>query len=77
MTSFAACGTFSTTRIDAGRHERIRVHLELCDPCRDQYTFEGSFLRSVGGLLDDDSDMRSLRSRIETALLEHGFPRRE
>jgi mycothiol system anti-sigma-R factor len=61
--------------IDADRKERIRYHLELCDHCRDQYTFEGAFLRSVGRLLDGDGDARSLRTRIERALIEHGFPK--
>ena len=59
--------------IDAERKERIRHHLELCDHCRDQYTFEGAFLRSVSRLLDDADDDASLRSRIEMALVKHGF----
>jgi len=67
---------FLDDEIDAGRRERIRAHLELCDHCRDQYTFEGSFLRSVGRLLDDDSHLLALRHRIETTLLKHGFPPR-
>lgn len=61
--------------IDADRKERIRQHLELCDHCRDQYTFEGAFLRSVSRLLDDDGRAESLRRRIEASLLKHGFPR--
>ncbi len=63
--------------IDAVQKERIRRHLELCDHCRDQYTFEGAFLRSVSRLLDDDGDSHaeSLRRRVEAALIEHGFPR--
>jgi mycothiol system anti-sigma-R factor len=61
--------------IDADRKERIRHHLELCDHCRDQYTFEGAFIRSVSRLLDADDDAESLRARIESALVEHGFPR--
>ena len=59
--------------IDADRKERIRQHLELCDHCRDQYTFEGAFLRSVSRLLDDDAGDESLRERIESALIKHGF----
>jgi predicted anti-sigma-YlaC factor YlaD len=59
--------------IDADRKERIRQHLELCDHCRDHYTFEGAFLRTVSRLLDDDADVDSLRRRIETALIKHGF----
>jgi anti-sigma factor (TIGR02949 family) len=63
--------------IDAGQKERIRRHLELCDHCRDQYTFEGAFLRSMSRLLDaDGSDhVVSLRGRVEAALIEHGFPK--
>jgi mycothiol system anti-sigma-R factor len=61
--------------IDGDRKERIRRHLERCDHCRDQYTFEGAFLRSVARLIDDDSETSALRSRIESALLEHGFPK--
>jgi mycothiol system anti-sigma-R factor len=59
--------------IDADRRERIRQHLELCDHCRDQYTFEGAFLRSVSRVLDDDAGDESLRERIESALIKHGF----
>lgn len=62
--------------IDAQRRERIRRHLETCDHCRDQYTFQGAFLRSVSRLLDDDANTASLRRQVETALLKHGFPRR-
>jgi mycothiol system anti-sigma-R factor len=61
--------------IDADRKERIRQHLELCDHCRDQYTFEGAFLRTVSRLLEDDAEVDSLRTRIETALIKHGFER--
>jgi len=62
--------------IDAERKERIRLHLELCDHCRDQYTFEGAFLRSMSRLLDDDIDHAdSLRGRVEAALIAHGFPK--
>jgi mycothiol system anti-sigma-R factor len=68
---------FLDDEIDARRRERIRAHLELCDHCRDQYTFEGSFLRSMSRLLDEDAQVASLRQRIEAALLKHGFPRRE
>lgn len=62
--------------IDADRKERIRTHLEICDHCRDQYTFEGAFLRSVAGLLDDDGETESLRIRVESALVKHGFSKR-
>jgi mycothiol system anti-sigma-R factor len=62
--------------IDAERKERIRRHLEICDHCRDQYTFEGAFVRSVSRLLDADDDAESLRARIEVALVRHGFERK-
>ena len=61
--------------IDADRKERIRRHLELCDHCRDQYSFEGAFIRNVSRLLDADDDAESLRARVESALVEHGFPK--
>ena len=63
--------------IDAEQKERIRQHLELCDHCRDQYTFEGAFLRSMSRLLDDGGGERveSLRVRVEAALIAHGFPK--
>ena len=61
--------------IDADRRERIRGHLELCDHCREHYTFEGRLLRELGRLLDDDRDdaTATLRGRIERALMEHGL----
>jgi len=59
--------------IDADRKEQIRRHLEACDHCRDQYTFEGAFLRSVSRILSDETDYDSLRRRVETALIKHGF----
>ena len=61
--------------IDADRKEQIRRHLELCDHCHDQYTFERAFLRSVSRILNDDTDYDSLRRRVEAALIEHGFAR--
>ena len=59
--------------IDADRKRQIRRHLEACDHCRDQYTFEGAFLRSVSRILNDETDYDSLRRRVETALIKHGF----
>ena len=60
--------------IDADLKQRIRRHLELCDHCRDQYTFEGALLRSLGRLVDGaDDEVASLRTRIERALTENGF----
>lgn len=61
--------------IDVEQRERIRRHLQLCDHCRDQYTFEKAFLRSVRRLVDDDTAAISLRARIERALIDHGFSR--
>jgi mycothiol system anti-sigma-R factor len=63
--------------IDHGRKNQIRRHLELCDHCRDHYTFEGGLLHSLGRLLEEDGDeaTATLRERIERALTEHGFSR--
>ena len=61
--------------IDARRKEQIRRHLETCGHCRDQYTFEGSFLRAVARILDQDTHAESLRRRVEAALVKHGFSR--
>ena len=50
---------------------RIRAHLDTCAHCRDLYTFEGAFLRTVAELLDAPADdTASLRSRIIHALAE-------
>ena len=62
--------------IDHDRKNQIRRHLELCDHCRDHYTFEGRLLDSLGRLLDDDGATAALRERIERALTEHGYSRR-
>lgn len=64
--------------IDRDRKDRIRQHLELCDHCRDHYTFEGRFLHSLGHLLDDDGNdaTATLRERIVRALTEHGYSRK-
>lgn len=64
--------------IDRDRKDRIRQHLELCDHCRDHYTFEGRLLHSLGRLLehDDDEAIATLRERIERVLTEHGYSRR-
>jgi anti-sigma factor (TIGR02949 family) len=66
---------FLDDEIDADRKEQIRRHLETCDHCRDQYTFEGSFLRAVARILDQDTHAESLRRRVEAALVTHGFSR--
>ena len=64
--------------IDQDGKERIRRHLELCDHCRDHYTFEGRLLHSLGRLLDDDGNdaTATLRERIVRALTEHGYSRK-
>ncbi len=64
---------FLDDEIDAERKSRIVDHLELCDHCRDQYTFEGSFLRAVGRLFDREDEAAPLRARIEVELTKHGF----
>ena len=64
---------FLDGEIDGEKKQRIATHLELCDHCRDQYSFEGSFLRAVGRLLERGDEAVSLRDRIETELTKHGF----
>jgi len=45
-----------------------------CAHCRDLYTFEGAFLRTVAELLDAPADdTGSLRSRIILALADAGL----
>ena len=51
--------------IDAHRKEQLRHHLEICEHCRDQYTFQGSFLRAVARILDQDTHAESLRRRVQ------------
>ena len=60
--------------IDSEDEIRIRAHLATCDHCRDLYTFEGAFLRTLSRLLDEPADTSSLRSRIVRALQEQGLP---
>jgi anti-sigma factor (TIGR02949 family) len=64
---------FLDGEIDSTKKQQIARHLEQCDHCRDQYTFEGSFLRAVGRLLERDAETLLLRDRIETELTRHGF----
>lgn len=59
--------------IDAERAAQIRAHLDTCDHCRDLYTFEGAFLRTVAQLLEESEDVSALRSRIIAALQRQGF----
>jgi anti-sigma factor (TIGR02949 family) len=55
----------------AERASRIRAHLDTCDHCRDMYTFEGAFLRTVTRMLDEPGDLSALRRRIVDALGRH------
>ena len=64
---------FLDGEIDRAKKQRIVAHLERCDHCRDQYTFEGAFLRALGRLLERADEAVSLRDRIETELEKHGF----
>ena len=69
-----AVWTYLDGEIDAERAARIRAHLDTCDHCRDLYTFEGAFLRTVSQLFDEPvDDTASLRSRIIHALAAAGF----
>jgi anti-sigma factor (TIGR02949 family) len=61
--------------LDDVTHERIREHLGACDHCRDHFTFEGAFIRSVAKVLDAPSDTSDLRTRILAALREAGHGR--
>lgn len=65
--------TYLDGEIDAHRATRIREHLDTCDHCRDLYTFEGAFLRTVARLLDEPGDTSALRSRIVDALQRQRF----
>lgn len=68
-----AVWTYLDGEIDAQRAAQIRAHLDTCDHCRDMYTFEGAFLRTVAQLLDASADVSELRSRIVDALRSQGF----
>lgn len=68
-----AVWTYLDGEIDAQRAAQIRAHLDTCDHCRDMYTFEGAFLRTVAQLLDASDDVSELRSRIVDALRSQGF----
>jgi len=68
-----AVWAYLDAEIDAERAARIRAHLDTCAHCRDLYTFEGTFLRTVARLLDAPADdTASLRSRIVHALADAG-----
>ena len=68
-----AVWTYLDGEIGADRASYIRAHLAMCEHCRDLYTFEGAFLRTVARLLDESDDVSALRSRIVTALRGQGF----
>jgi mycothiol system anti-sigma-R factor len=69
-----AVWTYLDGEIDAERVARIRAHLETCGHCRDLFTFEGAFLRTVSRLLDAPADdTASLRSRVVHALADAGL----
>jgi anti-sigma factor (TIGR02949 family) len=68
-----AVWTYLDGEIDADRARHIRAHLDTCDHCRDLYTFEGAFLRTVARLLDESEDVSALRSRVVDALRREGF----
>lgn len=60
------------TELDDALRERVREHLLECAHCREQYTFEGNFLRAVGNLMDEPLDTSALRARILAALRARG-----
>jgi len=68
-----AVWTYLDGEVDADRARDIRAHLATCDHCRDMYTFEGAFLRTVARLLDEAEDVSALRSRVIDALRRDGF----
>jgi anti-sigma factor (TIGR02949 family) len=68
-----AVWTYLDGEITAERAAHIRAHLATCDHCRDMYTFEGAFLRTVSRLLDESDDVSALRSRIVDALRRDGY----
>lgn len=69
-----AVWAYLDAEIDEEGAARIRAHLATCAHCRDLYTFEGAFLRTVAELLDaPGEDIASLRSRILHALADAGL----
>jgi mycothiol system anti-sigma-R factor len=61
------------TELDDVLRERVREHLTECAHCREQYTFEGNFLRTVGNLIEEPQDTTALRARILAALRARGL----
>jgi len=52
---------------------RVRHHLDVCEHCREHFTFEGAFLRAVALHLDGTPVAATLRARIVDALRAEGF----
>jgi anti-sigma factor (TIGR02949 family) len=63
------------SELDDDRRERVREHLAECDHCAGQFTFEGAFLRAVGGVIDHPLDTTALRRQIVRRLAEQGYGR--
>ena len=61
--------------LDDAMRDRVREHLEECAHCRNQYTFEGHFLRTVGNIVEAPIETSALRERIVTALRARGYRR--
>ena len=53
--------------------EAIREHLELCAGCRAVSEFEETFLQTVQGLVENPPADGELRSKVLTALQQHGY----
>jgi len=68
-----AVWTYLDGEVTAERASHIRAHLDTCDHCRDMYTFEGAFLRTVSRVLDETDDLSALRSRVVSALRREGY----
>jgi anti-sigma factor (TIGR02949 family) len=68
-----AAWAYLDDELDAEGASRVRAHLATCDHCRDLFTFEGAFLRTLARLLDEPSETTELRSRILRALSEQGL----
>lgn len=51
---------------------RVRRHLEICKRCRERFAFERRFLSSLGRLIDDDTEVTPLRTRIVQSFIDNG-----
>jgi hypothetical protein len=63
-------------RLHDGQAVGIREHLRGCANCRAVSEFEQSFLRTVGGLLDQPVPDPELRARVVAALAARGYKNR-